>query len=110
MNTNSYADVNFADEAAWLDFLRSHDDDHSTYVDAALDASLVVTRYMLGDADERDAWMERHQRAHEDIAQAYATDEPPNLEDWELDDEEQFRIWTLLHQQEHERMDAVIGL
>lgn len=110
MQVASYVDVAFGSEAAWNSFLHAHGMDHEAWYETTLDNGFEMENYPLIEWDEREGWLERHQRVHEQVAEAWGVDGPPNLQDWDLDDETQYEFWIALHAQEHQRMDAVMGL
>ena len=110
MSTATISAVPFDDERAWEEFLGDHWLRHEALVDATLDAGKHVSNTPLSQWDSKESWMHRHQRAHEDLAQAWALDAPADLEDWDLTERDSFEEWIQTHADDHDRLEAAAGL
>lgn len=110
MNLSPSADVMFGDEVAFKAFLKDHWLAHEGLLQASEDAGLTVENYPLADFDRQVEWLQRHNLIHQQLAQQWLISAPPDLENWDLTQEDDFYDWMQSHAQEHVRISLTVGI
>jgi hypothetical protein len=110
MNLSPAADVQYGDEVSWQAFLKDHWLAHEGLLQASEDAGLVVENYPLADFDRQVEWLERHDLIHQELAQQWLIDPPPDLKNWDLTQESDFNDWMQAHAAEHVRISITAGV
>ena len=110
MTRATLAFVIFGSDQDWMSFLGKHWIRHQLLYDATLDTGTPLENYPLAEWDDKEAWMHRHQKMHEDLADAWLVDPPPDLETWDLSHKDDFEQWVQAHSDEHDRIESVAGV
>lgn len=110
MNLSAFLDMRWDDEAMRLAFLHAHDQEHHLLNEASTDQHLAGLMYPLGDIGDIEVWKEQHAYMHEQLATNIGIAAPPDLRDWDFDEEGQFEDFQQDHLADHTRLAAAYGV
>jgi hypothetical protein len=104
MNLGIFLDMLWSNEEDRQHFLMSHEQEHHLLNEASTDLGLAGVMYPLADIGNMQDWMRQHTQIHRTLAENIGLDDPPELEEWDLNDDEQFKDWNLDHLSDHDRL------
>jgi hypothetical protein len=110
MNLGIFLDMLWTDESSRAHFLMAHEQEHHLLNEASTDAGLSGVMYPIGEVGSREDWMRQHAQIHNTLADNAGLDRSPDLEEWNLEDAEQFRDWQLNHLADHDRLAGAYGV
>lgn len=101
----------FKDKQALLDWALSHGDMHRQVAQHSVELGhLNLGTTQLYDMEGFEEWLYIHNQEHEEIAETYNLQTPPDLSWWDFDDEVNFSNWAQAHALTHEYELKALGL
>lgn len=110
VDPDSWKQLVFGDETAWIDFLGTHDFWHRQLAAVITTQPVMVMPLGDGPAGEGADWHRVHQEMHVSAAAKLGIAGPPDFQSYDLSDPAQFASWTWQHAQEHIRLRQAAGI
>lgn len=110
MNIGASVDAPFGNDEAFLDFLGQNEIAHVAFGDAlARRGHLVSTPPPIGNPKETSDWLNDHWQRHRDECATLGI-AVPDLSVVDLEQEDQYLDWMLLHANLHARQNLALGI
>jgi len=110
MNISNAVDAPFGDQESFLDFLGQNEIAHVAFGTAlARLGHIIASPPPIGNPNESHDWLNDHWHRHRDecVTLGIAV---PDLSSVDLQDEEQYRDWMLLHGELHTQQNKALGI
>lgn len=109
MNLSPFIDVRFGDKEAFDQFIFMHLITHNNIAEYLADQNLKIDNYPMDNLDQQKDWLFVHNEVHKAIASRLSLGAPQDLEQFHLDDRNEFDDFLSIHGAEHDRVFLAIG-
>ena len=111
MNIAIFGTLAFGDKQSFQQYLSMHEIEHSLIANSVVTLTKnTVPEYPLSEMSNDKDWLMNHDQIHRSINATLGIDAPVDLQDYDLQNEQDFYEWTAQHNAEHDRLSSLLGL
>lgn len=109
MSLATFEDADLSDPAQLQAFVMAEQLEHHLLAQAALGERLLVSVYPTSDQNMQE-FLHLNYRMHQELCDALGLEQPPELEEWDLNDPDQAQQFLQVEMADHVRLATAYGV